>query len=639
MKRSTLFLALLGASTSGFAASDTAKNFNEQLQLEDVVVTANRLPTDIKNTINTVSVFTREDIERLNPTDTFDLLNRVPGVQTSPNGGRGSATGIHVRGTSTGHTLILIDGVRVGSATSGGASLQHLDVNQIERIEVLKGASSTIYGADAVGGVIQVFTRRGTGTGLSPNVRIAGGSFGTVEGNVGVSGGSDKTRFSVNAATIHSDGFDRTDVSFPSDDDKDGYKNSSLSFNISHQLTNDVEIGLSSLHQQGKTHYDNPFGRWDNTNFTSVDAKPYDDFTVSSTSLYVANKFTSFWDSRLELGHSEDKQENHDKLYPVEVTNFNNYRDSVQWINRFTLSEQQSLLIGLDYLNDKVSSSTDYDVSSRYNQAAFAQYSLTTGTIGANLGVRYDDNQQFGDETTFNAAVSSFVGKDNQIILSYAEGFRAPTFNDLYWPADPMWGASANPNLKAESSKSYEIKWRSELTATTQLEASIYRTDIKDMISFVTIPENIAKARIDGFEANLQQDIFGWQTNLGASIINPTDQDTKNQLARRAKRTLNLDTDRKFGDFSVGANWYIASQSYDDAANTTEVAGYGLVGLRGAWQASKELSIDLKVDNIFDKKYSRAAYSYTDASFNTTSYFYQEERVSFMLGVSWTPKF
>lgn len=642
MKRSTLFLALTSASALAFAA-DSNKTFNEQLQLDDVVVTANRMPTDIKNTVASVSVFTREDIERLNPTSTFDLLNRVPGVQTSPNGGRGSSTGIHVRGTSTAHTLILIDGVRVGTATAGGASLQHLDVNQIERIEVLKGANSTIYGADAVGGVIQIFTRRGHNEGLNSNIRLAAGSFGTVEGSAGVSGGNQNTKFSLNVASIHTDGFDRTDTSFASDDDKDSYKNSSVSFNLSHQINSDFEVGVSGLHQQGKLHYDNPFGRWVDTSTPtdpwagySTGAKPYDDFTISSTNFYLANKFTSFWDSRLEIGHSEDKQENHDELYRPEVTNFNSYRDSVQWINNFALTDNQSLIVGADYLNDKVSSSTLYDAGSRYNQAAFAQYSLNTDSVGLNLGVRYDDNQQFGNETTFNAAVSSYIGEDNQIILSYAEGFRSPTFNDLYYPG------SSNPNLEAEKSKSYELKWRSNLTDKTKLEASVYRTDINDMISWdgvAFMPNNIDKARIDGFEASLEQDIFGWQTSLGASIINPTDRETKNQLARRAKRTLNLDTDRRFGDFSVGANWQLVSNSYDDATNATEIAGYGLVNLRGAWQATKELSFDAKIDNLLDKKYSRAAYSYTDASFNTGTYFYKEERISFMVGVTWTPKF
>lgn len=628
-------LAITGFAGLTFAATP---NFNEALQLDDLVITANRLPTEVKNTASSISVFTREDIERLNPTDTFDLLNRVPGVQTARNGGRGSATGVFIRGTNTAHTLVLIDGVRVGSATAGGASLQHLDINQIERIEVFKGANSTIYGADAVGGVIQIFTRRGTSEGINPNARLAAGSFGTVEGSFGVSGGNKDTKFGLNLATIYTDGFDRTGTSFASDDDKDGYRNSSVSLNLNHQVSEDFEIGFNALHQQGKTYYDNPNGRWDDAVSKSFEAKPYDNFSVSSTSLYFANQLTSFWNSRLELGHSEDKQETKDKLYSPQKDQLNTYRDSVQWINNFALGDNQSFLLGGDYLNDKVRGNTDYDESNRYNLGAFAQYNLANEVAGLNLGARYDDNEQFGNETTFNAALSFNLNTNNQLIASYAEGFRAPTFNDLYWPADPMRGASANPDLKAEKSKTYELKWRSDLTASTRLETAVYRTDIKDMIIFAGIPENIGEAKIDGFEANLEQEVFGWLANLGASIINPTDRETGNQLIRRAKRTLNLDLDRSFGDFSVGANWQLVSKSYNDAANTTEIAGYGLLGLRAAWQATKELSFDAKIDNLLDKKYSRAAYEYGTFP-NTETDFYKEERVSFMLGFNWTPQF
>lgn len=625
-------------------AANEVDQFDKALQLEDLVVTANRLPTAIKNTMVAVSIFTREDIERLNPAGMFDLLNRVPGVQTAPSGGRGSATGVFIRGTNTAHTLILIDGIRVGSATTGGASLQHLDINQIERIEVLKGSNSTIYGADALGGVIQIFTLRGKNEGINPRISLAGGSFGTAEGSLGVSGGNQVTKFSINLAGFYTDGFDRTATSFASDNDKDKYTNSSLSFNLSHQINADFEIGLSSLYQQGKTHYDNPFGRWVDTSTPenpwsghSTGAKPYDKFNISSNSFYLASQLMDFWQARLEVGHSEDKQEIQDKLYRPQEDKINNYRDSVHLTNNFILTESQSLLLGADYLNDKVRSNTDYDVNNRYNLGAFVQYSFYTEIIGFNLGARYDDNQQFGSQTTFNAAASYYLNQANQLIVSYAEGFRAPTFNDLYWPF------MGNPNLKAETSKSYELKWRSDLAPSTQLETAVYRTEIEDLISWdssVNAANNVNKARINGFEANLTQKMdCGWQANVGASLISPIDRETNNQLTRRAKRTLNLDIDRKINDISIGANWQLVSHSYDDAANTTRIAGYGLLNLRAAWQATQALSFDAKINNILDKKYSRAAYNYTDINFNTGTYFYKEERVSFMLGVHWTPKF
>ncbi len=195
------------------------------------------------------------------------------------------------------------------------------------------------------------------------------------------------------------------------------------------------------------------------------------------------------------------------------------------------------------------------------------------------------------------------VNPDNDLLLSYSEGFRAPSFNDLYYPQTQY----SNPNLQPETSKSYELQWRSQLSDSTRLEASVYRTDLSNAIILdrTDKPQNVASARIDGFEAALKQELFGWQGNLGVSIIDPRDRDSGHTLARRARRTLSLDMDRQFDQVGVGASWQAISNSYDNEDNTQRLGGYGLLGLRSSWAVSREVALSLKVDNVLDKSYSR----------------------------------
>lgn len=630
MKLSRIALGI--ALTPGLALANQPASHEQALKLSDTLITANRTVEQRSASSAASTVFTRADIERLRPASVPHLLTQVPGVQVANYGGRGATYGLYIRGTNTSQTLVLIDGVRAGSATMGGAALQFLSVDQIERIEVLRGSRSAIHGADAMGGVIQIFTRRSEGEGLRPYVRIAGGSDSTWERTLGLSGGNERTQFSLSAGLEDTAGIDRTRASFASDADHDGYRNRSLALSLSHQFSDALEAGITMLDQRGKTEIDNPFGRWDSTTFQSLPASPYDEYSINTTSVWLDGRLTDVWNSRIELGHSEDKQENFDKLFPGSDVN-NTYRDSVNWLNTLALGGGHSLRLGADYLNDKVRSSNDFQVKNRDNKAVFIQHSFQGARFGTELGMRHDDNQQFGSENTFNGALSYRLNPDNQLILSYSEGFRVPTFADLYWPFDGFYGG--NPDLKPEKSRSYELQWRSQLASATHLEASLYRTDFRDLIvtnsDFSTV-DNINRARVNGFEATLKQELFGWHGDLGISIIDPRSRENGNILPNRAKRTLNLNLDRQFGDVGLGASFTAVSSSYGNGDNTTELAGYGVLDLRASWQASSELAFDAKLANVLDKDYSRLMYTY-----NGQNYGYRELPLTAMLGVTWTP--
>lgn len=612
MKRLILLLGFIPASQ---LLADTLERENA-LKLPQTLITGNRQVEARSDSTSANSVFTRDDIDRLQPTSLTDLLSRVPGVQVARSGGRGALPGIYIRGTKSAQSLVLVDGQRMANATSADSNLQYLNIDQIERVEVLRGSRSVIYGSDAIGGVIQIFTRRGAVHAPQLRLHSAVGSYGSTLNSLGISGGDTQTRYNLSASLENTAGINRTTVSYPVDNDHDAYRNKSVSLNLSHNLTDAVEVGISAIKNTGKTELDAMFGQ-----------KGYSDFDISSVGGFIDAQINDRWNSRVEWGHSENREKTRDKLSP-DLYAFNTYRDSLNWQNNLTLNDQHSLIVGADSYEDRVRSSTVFDEDSRWNRAVFVQHRFHGDYFSTELGVRHDQNQQFGSHNTWSASLSVPLNVDNEVLLSYSEGFRAPTFNDLYYP---QYGNSA---LKPEYSKSYELQWRSQLTDSSRLETSVYRTDIRDAIVADAdfIQQNIGAARITGFESALHQEWFGWQSSLGVAIIDPRDRDTGHTLSRRARRTVSLDLDRQFDRLGVGASWQAVSSSFNDDDNKQPIGGYGLLGLRGNWIASPEVRLELKVDNLLDKSFTRALYSY-DGNY----YGYREERRSVQLAVTWTP--
>jgi vitamin B12 transporter len=614
MKLSRIALAV--AMAPGLAIAQAAST-DAALKLADTVISANRDAQARSESSAASSVFTRADIDRLQPSSVADLLQRVPGVQITRSGGLGSTVGLYIRGTKSAQSLVLIDGQRVGSVSAGGSPLEYLSIEQIERVEVLRGSRSAIYGSDAIGGVIHIITRRASGDGLTPRVRVGYGTHNTWERSVGLSGGNQDTRFSLNASADETGGINRSFASNAPDNDRDAYRNNAFSASLNHRFNDEIEAGFSVLDQRGESEYD--FG-WGGQH-------PYTDYQVSSYSGFLAVQANDIWKTRLELGHSENRSaERFDDQQSSSP--FNTYRDTVAWLNTLELGNGHSLILGADGYEDNLHSKTAYDQDSRWNHGLIVQHNFRGERFATELGLRHDKNEQFGSTNTFSGALTYSINDANDLITSYAEGFRAPTFNDLYWPG------GGNPSLKPESSKSYEVQWRSQLAEHTRLETSIYRIDLRDAIAGWPT-KNVDQARINGFEANLQQALFGWQTQLGLSLIDPRDRETGQVLNRRAKRTLNLDVDRQFGDFSFGASWLAVSHSYDDADNRREIAGNGVLNLRSAWQATQEVSLGLKVENVVDKAYSRAQYSVGwPAEYNL----YREAGRTALMSVTWTPQ-
>ncbi|MFI8558440.1 TonB-dependent receptor plug domain-containing protein [Pseudomonas putida] len=611
MKKSAC-AALLCAPTFLLAAER-----DDALKLPDVLISANRQVESRTATSAANTVFTRDDIDRLQPTSVTDLLTRVPGVQVAPTGGRGSLPGIFIRGTKAAQSLVLVDGVRIANATSGDSGLQFLDVDQIERVEVLRGSRSALYGSDAIGGVIQIFTRRASGAGLHPRLRLAAGSNHTWQRSLGVSGNDGATRFNLGASLDETAGIDATGLSFASDNDHDAYRNQSLNLSLSHTFGERFEAGLNLLDSRGRSEYDEPRGL--------SPQEPYSDFSVSSVGMYFDAQLTEGWNTRFEMAHSENRDDSQDKLGDTSFP-FSTYRDQVTWQNTLALDERNSLILGGDWYEDRVHASTAFTETSRWNRALFAQHRFQGEYFSTELGIRHDQNQQYGDTTTWSSTLTVPIDPANDVLFSYSEGFRAPTFNDLYFPD------YNNPTLKPEHSKSYELQWRTQLSENSRIETSLYRTNLRDAIEYIDRPENAGSARINGFEMALSQEWDAWSSQLGIAFTDPRNRENGHTLSRRARRTLSLDIDRQFDRLGIGATWRAISKSFNDEANTDTVSGYGTLALRANWAQSHELEFDLKLDNVLDKRYSRTHYNYQGQNYG-----YREEGRTALLSLTWTP--
>lgn len=581
---------------------------NDALSLPDTIVTASRQVEERSATSAASTVFTRNDIDRLQPNSVTDLLHRVPGLSITTNGGLGSLSGISLRGTSVTQTLVLIDGQRVASASAGQASLEFISVDQIERIEVIRGPRSAIYGSDAIGGVVQIFTRQGR-DGLDARVKLGVGSNQTFTRDLGLSGGNGRTRFALGASLNETDGINRTTNSVGGDRDDDGYRNRAFNASLTHNFTNDLEAGIRLLEQTGNTEYD-------------LLGDPEDDFSLSTAAAHVQWQVSSLWRTRLEVGHAEDRRDTRSSVFP---SSYDTYRDSASWLNNLSFSDAHNLQLGLDWYEDRLRTDGAFTDDERYNQAAFAQYRFSGEQISAELGMRHDDNEQFGSENTFNGALIFALSDNQQLVASYSEGFRAPTFNDLY----NAWGS--NPNLRPESSKSYELQWRGQFDATTY-QASAYRMDIDDLILLDSfwIPQNISEARINGLELSAERDILGWYTVASATWLDPRDRSTGQLLPRRPKRLLSIDSDRQFGNFGVGFSVVANSTRYNDAANTQKLSGFGTLEVRGNWLMSDTTRWDLSVSNVLEKEYALS----NDFAGNP----YQNEELNARLSLTWTPQ-
>ncbi|WP_077731378.1 TonB-dependent vitamin B12 receptor [Methylocaldum sp. 14B] len=576
-------------------------------RLETVTVTATRTERSVEESLASVTVIDRDEIERRQAQSVQEVLRGVPGLSIANNGGLGKSTSVFLRGTKSGHVLVLIDGVRAGSATTGITAFQDIPIDQIERIEIVRGPRSSLYGSEAIGGVIQIFTRKG-GEGFKPYLSFGAGSHSMYKATGGVSGGNDRAWYSLNGSRLETRGFNACagrpfslggGGCFTRQPDDDGYRNTSGSARAGYRFDNGLEIEGNLLHAEGENEFD---GNLQNRST----------FVQQMVGGRLKYSPFEFWTTSLRAGRTLDESDNfRDRRFS---STFDTQRVNVTWQNDFALAEGHLLTLGLDYYNDQVDSTTDYAVDSRDDKAGFAQYQLTLGGFDAVLGTRVDDNEQFGVYPTGNVALG--YGFDNGIRLSasWGKAFKAPTFNELYFPG------FGNPMLEPETSESWEVGISGQHWDVAWA-LNGYHTEIDDMIATVCgqvscFAENLDRARILGLEAQASTRLWGFDIAANLSLIDPENlsegANNGNRLPRRAQTMFRFDLDRSVGPVRVGTTVYGEGRRFDDVANTQRLAGYVTVDLRASVGLYRGLSLEGRVANLLNKQYQTARFFYQD---------------------------
>ncbi len=612
----------------------------EVQELETIVVTASRTAQSVDDALAPVTVITREQIERSQAQDVPELLERAPGLQVTRNGGPGAIASVFIRGASSSQTLVLVDGVRVNSAAAGGATLQYLNPDQIERIEIVRGPHSSLYGADAVGGVIQIFTRKGSGK-PSLSMTVGGGSRSTGNYALQYGGQTGNTRFNLGASLYETGGYDFTSNKTGTMADRDAYRNKSLNASVIHRFESDVEIGFNAMNSEGKVE----------TDYLSS-SHTYTDFTNSSANVYISVPVNDIWQSRFETGWSRNYGLDYTKVYGGSDENTSKlkvWRNTATWQNDIAWHESQLLTAGLDYYNDRVDNSpTLTDASgkkedSRDNKAIFVQNQSQFDGHDLQIGLRHDNNEAYGEDTTGNIAWGIDLPSQMRVITSYGTAFRAPTFWDLYYPkilpfydsntGDLLYpGYKGNPDVKPEKSENFEIQLKGKASFGSW-SISAFQNNIDDLIQSaassekdINTPTNVDEARIIGMEAQLDTVIAAWQVNTTLTLLDPEDRKTNKQLVKRAKQMVAVNADRQYGAFSIGGSFRAQSKTYNDAANTQELPGFGTVDVRAGYRFSSSLKGQVKLVNLLDKEYQ-------------TTKGYKSEPFGVFASVTYTPDF
>ncbi len=565
------------------------------IDLNPVVVTATRTAQTVDDTLASVSVITREDIEQKQFQSVQDALRGLPGIDITNNGGPGKATSVFLRGTESDHVLVLIDGIKVGSATLGTTAFQNIPIEQIERIEVVRGPRSSIYGSEAIGGVIQIFTRKGGGK-VTPYFSIGGGTHRTFNGSVGVSGGGERGWFNLSASAEDTQGFNSCEGPggcFTIEPDKDGYNNLSGSLRAGYRFKNGLEVDAHALRTKGDVEFDGGF-----QNET--------DSVQQVLGGSVRYTVMDFWHIIFTGGQSQSNTENFKD--GVFASTFDTERDTLSLQNDLFFAENHLVTLGLDYQDDRVESSTVYTVDTRNNKGIFAQYQGELSNHHLQAALRRDNNEQFGSRTTGSAAWGYSFHNGLRLSTSYGTAFKAPTFNELFFPG------FGNPNLEPEESRSLEIGL-SSTTGWGRWAINAYETRVDDLIAFNALtfaPDNINEARIRGLEASLATQFNGWNLNTSFTMQNPKNRSggafENNLLPRRSKHSFKVDVDRSFGNFALGATLFTQGKRFDDLANSRRLGGYSTVALRGEYTLAKDWRLQARLDNLLDKEYQTASF-------------------------------
>jgi vitamin B12 transporter len=557
--------------------------------LEPVVVTATRTESPAGEVLASVDLVWRDDLVRMPAADLGDALRFVPGVEVARLGGPGQQTSLFLRGTESNHVLVLIDGLRMNPGTIGTAAIQNVAPEFVERVEVVKGPRSTLYGSDAIGGVINIITRRGAVQ--ADSVQAGYGDYDTRSASFSAGIGDERAEASIAASWLDSAGFP-----IRSGDDTDrGYENTSFNA-YARAGAGPVDLSLSAWYASGTSEYSDFF-------VTPVDQ----DFENTALALTADFAPTESWSSKFTVAHAIDDLEQNQSADFLDTK-----RNTVDWQNDFAVADAHTVTAGVLWQDEQADAESfgapyaaDTTTSQLYlqDQAEFGSHRLL-------LGAAYTDHETFGGHATWNAEYGYAFGAGSLVTFAAGTAFRAPDATDLY-------GFGGNPDLEPEESQSFEASWRQAVGERQSFSLTAFRNDIDELIEFVVIDpdtfegenRNVAKARIEGIEAAWQYDGERWGARAAATLQDPRDRTTDARLLRRARENYTAAIARRFGDgHEVAVDLLYAGERRDFGFPSQAVLpAYWLANLSAKVALSERFTLVARVENLFDEDYELAS--------------------------------
>jgi len=549
---------------------------------QPIVVTATRTAQIADETLAPVIVIDRAQIEQSQATDVVDLLRGHAGLDVGRNGGPGQPASLFMRGTDSNHVLVMVDGVKINPGTIGGAALQNIDPNLIERIEIVKGPRSALYGSEAVGGVINIITRRAT-TGLNSSAYVGAGRYETRKAGVGLHKGGNDYRAGINVAYTDTAGYPTRTAS----DIASAYDNLSLNL-YGGKTFGDTHVELSHWQASGTSNYLDFF-------LTSISQ----DYANRTTALSIDSTLRDNWTTTLRLSQAVDNiDQNQTSDYA------HTRRDALDWQNNLQLTTAQLLTAGLYFSKEHTASSafgSGFTDNTKV-KALFAQDDLNLGQHRLLLAARYTDHDAFGSRATWDAEYGYHLSADTRFSAAVGTAFRAPDATDRF-------GFGGDPNLSPETSRNIELSLHHKLNDKQSVALSAFDNRITNLIEYdlaINRLINVGRARIRGIEASYDIQARPWGAHIEAIAQNPRDEVNHDPLARRAKRTLSASLFYDMDRYRVGADWLATTKRKDSPFSSVYNAGYGLVNLTAQTRLNPQWTLQGRVENLTDKHYTLA---------------------------------
>lgn len=596
---SSLALAMLAP----YAPTVRAQSASEPVPTA-VLVTASRAPQDAASVINDHLIISADDIARSGAANLIDLMQQQRAIEVTRNGGPGNNSSVYIRGADARQSVVLVDGVRTGSSTTGAANWSTLPLANVERIEIVYGPLATMYGADAIGGVVQIFTRRGAGP-ASVRAAASVGSRAFRSAEVAVAGATDgehAVNYAFSLARDGDSGFSSSRSGLSSyNPDRDGYDKDNASARIGVRLADGHEAGVLYLHSHLNAQYDSGASSYDTRTIQNLD----------NFALYSRHQLTSNWRVQLQASETADQSNN---LTSATASN------SIQTRQNFYLA-QSDLAIGADQLQvlaerrieEVISSNSVALTRSRSNNAAALAYSFNRGAHLASFSARFDDSSDYGSTTTGGIGYAYRLTPAWRLKASAATSFRAPTFNELYFAG---YGVASN---RPEHGRNIEagLAYRAGASSAS---LTYYRNRLTDLlvnlgkcpVEVATHPTgcvyNVNRATLEGVSAEARTRVLALDLHASLDWQDPRDDTTGYLLVRRARRHGQLGADYVAGAFSTGATMQFAGRRYDDQANRNALGGYGLLNLYASYRFAPSWSAQVRVNNATGKDYELARF-------------------------------